>query len=343
MKRKANCDNHYSLNRGPWSAEEDQILINYVHVHGEGNWRELSKRAGLKRTGKSCRLRWLNYLKPDIKRGNISSSEEDLIIRLHTLLGNRWSLIAGRLPGRTDNEIKNYWNTYLRKKVEHNSNIIPMKLKMESPQSSKNGLGIVFDPTKSSHPITMPTRAVNDITTSWDQNPFVSIPEVAHDHCSEGFLKHFDNYDLLMPYEDCHFNGYDRVEHFGDEAYRVNDAIGETWYENGKIDDYFPAEYDVEYMGPTENDDTSKFGSRTPPHQSYRQQSPGWLPPRLRNEDQVPNLAQRHKHVHRTTTGKHATCGLRTCTRVMFMKTCVKEQGTRNKEHEEGPTIIHCS
>lgn len=58
----------------------------------------------------------MNYLRPDIKRGNITPDEEDLIIRLHSLLGNRWSLIAGRLPGRTDNEIKNYWNTHLSKK-----------------------------------------------------------------------------------------------------------------------------------------------------------------------------------------------------------------------------------
>ncbi|XP_042377924.1 transcription factor MYB3-like [Zingiber officinale] len=73
---------------------------------------------GLKRSGKSCRLRWLNYLRPDIKRGNISDDEEALIIRLHKLLGNRWSLIARRLPGRTDNEIKNYWNTTLVKKLQ---------------------------------------------------------------------------------------------------------------------------------------------------------------------------------------------------------------------------------
>lgn len=97
---------------------EDKILTEYIRVHGEGQWRNLPKRAGLKRCGKSCRLRWLNYLRPDIKRGNISPDEEELIIRLHKLLGNRWSLIAGRLPGRTDNEIKNYWNTNLGKKVE---------------------------------------------------------------------------------------------------------------------------------------------------------------------------------------------------------------------------------
>ena len=72
---------------------------------------------GLLRCGKSCRLRWMNYLRPNIKRGNISPDEDDLIIRLHSLLGNRWSLIAGRLPGRTDNEIKNYWNTHLSKRL----------------------------------------------------------------------------------------------------------------------------------------------------------------------------------------------------------------------------------
>ncbi|XWS20081.1 hypothetical protein CRYUN_Cryun31cG0070900 [Craigia yunnanensis] len=106
------------LNRGAWTAMEDKILTDYIKIHGEGQWRNLPKRAGLKRCGKSCRLRWLNYLRPDIKRGNITHDEEELIIRLHKLLGNRWSLIAGRLPGRTDNEIKNYWNTNIGKKLQ---------------------------------------------------------------------------------------------------------------------------------------------------------------------------------------------------------------------------------
>ncbi|XP_030942774.1 transcription repressor MYB6-like [Quercus lobata] len=104
--------------RGAWSAWEDKILKNYIKIHGEGKWTDLPQRAGLRRCGKSCRLRWLNYLRPDIKRGNFSEDEEDLIIKLHKLLGNSWSLIARRLPGRTDNEIKNYWNTILSKRVQ---------------------------------------------------------------------------------------------------------------------------------------------------------------------------------------------------------------------------------
>lgn len=93
------------------------MLASFVLAHGDNKWRTLPSKAGLKRCGKSCRMRWLNYLRPGIKRGNISEEEEDLIIRLHNLLGNRWSLIAGRIPGRTDNEIKNHWNTHLSKRL----------------------------------------------------------------------------------------------------------------------------------------------------------------------------------------------------------------------------------
>ncbi|XP_059671107.1 MYB-like transcription factor 4 [Cornus florida] len=114
--RKPCCDKE-DTNKGAWTKQEDQKLIDYIRAHGEGHWRTLPKAAGLHRCGKSCRLRWINYLRPDIKRGNFAQDEEDLIIRLHALLGNRWSLIAGRLPGRTDNEVKNYWNSHIRRKL----------------------------------------------------------------------------------------------------------------------------------------------------------------------------------------------------------------------------------
>ncbi|XP_043710083.1 myb-related protein 308-like [Telopea speciosissima] len=113
MGRSPCCEKAHT-NKGAWTKEEDQRLINYNRAHGEGCWRSLPRAAGLLRCGKSCRLRWINYLRPDLKRGNFTEEEDELIIKLHSLLGNKWSLIAGRVPGRTDNEIKNYWNTHIR-------------------------------------------------------------------------------------------------------------------------------------------------------------------------------------------------------------------------------------
>lgn len=116
MGRSPCCDK-VGLKKGPWTPEEDQKLLAYIEEHGHGSWRALPTKAGLQRCGKSCRLRWTNYLRPDIKRGKFSLQEEQTIIQLHALLGNRWSAIATHLPKRTDNEIKNYWNTHLKKRL----------------------------------------------------------------------------------------------------------------------------------------------------------------------------------------------------------------------------------
>ncbi|KAK4747484.1 hypothetical protein SAY87_014070 [Trapa incisa] len=105
------------LKKGPWDADEDKKLADYIKNHGTGSWISLPKLAGLNRCGKSCRLRWINYLRPDIKRGGFTEEEERTILRLHAILGNKWSAIAMQLPGRTDNEIKNFWNTHLKKKL----------------------------------------------------------------------------------------------------------------------------------------------------------------------------------------------------------------------------------
>ncbi|KAH7537889.1 MYB-like transcription factor ODO1 [Ziziphus jujuba] len=116
MGRQPCCDK-LGVKKGPWTADEDKKLINFLLVHGQCCWRAVPKLAGLRRCGKSCRLRWTNYLRPDLKRGLLNEDEEQLVIDLHARLGNRWSKIAARLPGRTDNEIKNHWNTHVKKKL----------------------------------------------------------------------------------------------------------------------------------------------------------------------------------------------------------------------------------
>ncbi|KAI3956846.1 hypothetical protein MKX01_000880 [Papaver californicum] len=128
---RAPCCDKANVKRGPWSPEEDTILKDYIRSHGTGsNWISLPHKAGLKRCGKSCRLRWLNYLRPDVKHGGYSEEEDDIICTLYKNIGSRqvqlaytifftflWSIIASQLPGRTDNDVKNYWNTKLKKKL----------------------------------------------------------------------------------------------------------------------------------------------------------------------------------------------------------------------------------
>ncbi|KAK8474837.1 hypothetical protein V6N13_024859 [Hibiscus sabdariffa] len=115
---RAPCCDKANVKKGPWSPEEDAKLKHFVDKHGTGgNWITLPHKAGLRRCGKSCRLRWLNYLRPNIKHGQFSDDEDRIICTLFASIGSRWSIIAANLPGRTDNDIKNYWNTKLKKKL----------------------------------------------------------------------------------------------------------------------------------------------------------------------------------------------------------------------------------
>ncbi|CAN0862834.1 Transcription factor MYB33 [Linum grandiflorum] len=138
--RKVNGETN--LKKGPWTAAEDAILIEYVKKHGEGNWNAVQKHSGLSRCGKSCRLRWANHLRPNLKKGAFTQEEEQLIIELHAKMGNKWARMAAHLPGRTDNEIKNYWNTRIKRRLRAGLPLYPPDLSSHSYRDGQWDLNI---------------------------------------------------------------------------------------------------------------------------------------------------------------------------------------------------------
>ncbi|KAL5209992.1 hypothetical protein ABZP36_005615 [Zizania latifolia] len=162
------------LKKGPWTSAEDAVLVQHVRQHGEGNWNAVQRVTGLLRCGKSCRLRWTNHLRPNLKKGSFSPDEEFLVAQLHAQLGNKWARISShvseilvlfelssssidmsfssrvvdairvlwlrmsaQLPGRTDNEIKNYWNTRTKRRQRAGLPVYPPEVQLHLAYSKR--------------------------------------------------------------------------------------------------------------------------------------------------------------------------------------------------------------
>ncbi|KAL6563719.1 hypothetical protein OROGR_002678 [Orobanche gracilis] len=162
----ANAGINGTLKKGPWTSAEDAILIEYVTKYGEGNWNAVQKHSGLARCGKSCRLRWANHLRPDLKKGAFTPEEERHIIELHAKMGNKWARMAIELPGRTDNEIKNFWNTRIKRRQRAGLPIYPPDICLQASNNPQTDDTSILSPTGMPQPDFMP---VND---------FIKIPSV---------------------------------------------------------------------------------------------------------------------------------------------------------------------
>uniref|UniRef100_K4C4L1 Uncharacterized protein n=1 Tax=Solanum lycopersicum TaxID=4081 RepID=K4C4L1_SOLLC len=166
------------VKKGAWSPQEDKKLIDHIAKYRIWNWSQMPKFAGLSRTGKSCRLRWINYLRPDIKRGTFSLEETQTIIKMYQSLGNRRSAIAKELPGRTDNEIKNFYHTHLKKHVG-----TKVEVKPKSRKKAKQ--------------IEMSTQKKPLITTNC---PNIQSFDFTNSSSSSSYIIFDENYDFLETY-----------------------------------------------------------------------------------------------------------------------------------------------
>lgn len=217
---RAPCCDKANVKRGPWSPEEDAKLKSYIQEQGTGgNWIALPQKIGLKRCGKSCRLRWLNYLRPNIKHGGFSNEEDNIICTLYMSIGSRWSIIAAQLPGRTDNDIKNYWNTRLKKKllgkqrkeVQHSrrSSSCYVKVKQQEEIATKT---IDDDPF-----ITDFQANMNNIQTLSDSGGYC-IRKLHPDHATMSFLE--NQYPTLYTTHDPPLHPpHDPIKKHGQNAY----------------------------------------------------------------------------------------------------------------------------
>ncbi|KAL6533978.1 hypothetical protein OROHE_013811 [Orobanche hederae] len=242
MGRSPCCDKS-KVKRGTWSPEEDAALKNYLHIHGTaGNWIALPHKAGLRRCGKSCRLRWLNYLRPDIKHGGFTHEEENIICSLYNRIGSRWSVIASQLPGRTDNDVKNYWNTKLKKKLimkPHNHPPTNTNIETAAPPTTATtaeiaSISTIFQESRNS-------QALRDNATGLanENSSSVSSEPVGYYNFPRFILEGSNNHHANNNSNSCSFlPSKQDLSNFGPYGFRMDENYGANAISSSSIDEY---------------------------------------------------------------------------------------------------------
>ncbi|KAK4372129.1 hypothetical protein RND71_007513 [Anisodus tanguticus] len=170
------------IKKGPWKIEEDEVLIKHVKKYGPRDWSSIRSKGLLQRTGKSCRLRWVNKLRPNLKTGvKFSAEEERTVVELQAQFGNKWARIATYLPGRTDNDVKNLWSSRQKR--------LAKILRTSAPQPSKPQKNINREP-----PILQEVHSVEaPKLNSLAEESSLSMSQ----YCSSSYMNNFDTTNMV--------------------------------------------------------------------------------------------------------------------------------------------------
>ncbi|KAH7677530.1 Myb domain-containing protein [Dioscorea alata] len=202
MGRPPCCDK-VGIKKGPWTPEEDIILVSYIQENGPGNWRSVPTNTG-------------------IKRGNFTPHEERMIIHLQALLGNRWAAIASYLPQRTDNDIKNYWNTHLKKKMKMSSS------EVQSQSSTSNDLtfkGLNTETSNSySSSYASSAQNISRLLEGWKRSPAMNNTQAMQQEQSIGN----EGFESLISFEkDSELQSMSMLE-----TWLLDEASGQPFFSN---------------------------------------------------------------------------------------------------------------
>ncbi|KAL6498771.1 hypothetical protein OROGR_028318 [Orobanche gracilis] len=224
--RRSQHDETGEIKKGPWKAEEDEVLRNHVRKYGPRDWSSIRSNGLLRRTGKSCRLRWVNKLRPDLKTGmKFSAEEERTVIDLQAQYGNKWATISTFLPGRTDNDVKNFWSSRQKRlarmlQLQPISNFTEEAPKMSSSMEEAS-LAKLQSCSSSSHiidhlgtvkmvPFTYPSYEPDTLRLEYtppNQNPMTIIPEQQEESRDLSFPPMDSQQDIMIGLEDPNFLG----------------------------------------------------------------------------------------------------------------------------------------